>query len=82
MTKLVPLSFLATIAPMQSAIKVGDDGMRISLDIAESELANAIGIIGMRNCVLKIEISKANNQESVSLLPKKSQILLKDNGDQ
>lgn len=72
-----PITFLASIAPIQSAIKTGDDGMRLTLDIPESELANAVALISLRKCVLKVEISKANPKESTQLLPKKTQLNVK-----
>lgn len=52
------ITFLATISPLVSAIKVtGDDsGMRILIDVSESELANALGILAMRSSILEITI--------------------------
>lgn len=53
------VTFQATISPLVSAIKVtGDDsGMRILIDVPESELANALGILTMRSSVLEITIT-------------------------
>ena len=50
------LVFLASFPPIQGAIKRGQDGMRIQLDIPESEMANAVELIGMMNVVLKITV--------------------------
>lgn len=50
--------FLAAFPPIQSAIKVGQDGMRIQLDIPESEMGNAVELLGMRDCVLVVTIER------------------------
>ena len=57
-TKGKSITFKATISPLVSAIKItGDDsGMRILLDVSESELANALGVLTMRSSVLEITI--------------------------
>ena len=59
MTKRRVLTFLASFPPIQGAIKRGQDGMRIQLDIPESEMANAVELIGMMNVVLKITVEPA-----------------------
>ena len=58
------VSFLASFPPIQSAIKVGQDGMRIQLDIPESEMANAIGLLGMRECILVVTVQKENAKKA------------------
>ena len=52
------VTFLAAFPPIQSAIKVtgAGDGMRIQLDIPESEMANAIELLAWRQRVLKVTI--------------------------
>ena len=50
------IEFLATIADSPSAIKVGTDGMRILLDVPESELPNAITILNCRGKVIKVKV--------------------------
>jgi len=50
------INFLASFPDIQSAIKVGSDGMRIMLDIPESEMAQAIKLVAMRGKVLEITI--------------------------
>lgn len=55
-----PITFLATFPAIQSAIKVGDDGMRIQLQIPESEMPSAVALIAMRDKVLKVTIDVDN----------------------
>jgi hypothetical protein len=54
-----PIAFLASFPPIQSAIKVGQDGMRIQLDIPETEMANAVELLALRNVVLKVTVEIA-----------------------
>lgn len=51
------IRFAANFPPMQAAIKVGSDGMRITLDIPESEMAAALHLVTMRDKVLNVTIS-------------------------
>lgn len=51
-------TFLASFPAIQSAIKIGQDGMRVQLDIPESEIANAVELLGMRDCVLKVTVER------------------------
>lgn len=55
-------TFLASFPPIQTAIKVhgSGDGMRIQLDIPESEMAEALKLLMWRESVLKVtvELSK------------------------
>ncbi len=50
--------FLASFPPIQSAIKItgGGDGMRIQLDVPESEMANAVGLLGWRQRVFRVTV--------------------------
>lgn len=49
--------FLAAFPPIQTAIKVdGSGGMRIQLDIPESEMAEAVKLMLYRQVVLKVTI--------------------------
>ena len=52
------ITFLASIPPLQSAIQVhgGGDGMRVKLEIPESEMANAVELLTMRGVVLKVSV--------------------------
>lgn len=53
-----PVIFLANFPPIQSAIKVGQDGMRIQLDIPESEMVRAVLLLALREKVLKVTIEE------------------------
>lgn len=57
------ITFLASFPAIQSAIKIGDDGARIQLDIPESELANALPLIALRGVVLKVTVEPTENRE-------------------
>lgn len=50
------ITFLASFPMIQSAIKVGDLGMRFQLDVPESEMANALPLIAMRDKVLRVTV--------------------------
>lgn len=52
------ISVLASIPEIQSAIKIGGDGMRIQFDIPESEMTSAIQLHGMRKEVLQLIVAK------------------------
>lgn len=59
-----PLTFLASIAPLQSAMTIAaDGGMRMKVDIPESELRNIKRLMGLRGKLLRITI------EAVKQLP-------------
>ena len=48
--------FLASFPDIQSAIKIGTSGMRIQLDVPESELGNALDILAWRDALLRVTI--------------------------
>jgi len=52
------VTFEAAFPPIQSAIKVYGDrqGMRIQLDIPESEMAEAIGLLAWREQILVVTV--------------------------
>lgn len=50
------ITFRASFPPIQSAIKVGSDGMRIQLDIPETEMGNAVELLALRGMVLRVTI--------------------------
>lgn len=54
------ITFRASFPPIQSAIKRSGDGggMRIQLDIPESEMASAVLLLALTNVVLKVTIEK------------------------
>lgn len=58
MTPLTRASFLATFPPIQSAIKIyGDEsGMRIQLEIPQSEMGEAVKMLAMTGKVLKVTV--------------------------
>lgn len=52
-----PLTFLASIAPLQSAITVASDGgARVKLDIPEDEMPAIVRLLLMRGKVLRITV--------------------------
>lgn len=51
-----PVTFLASFPPIQSAIKVGQDGARIQLDIPETEMPAIVRLMLMRGKVLRITV--------------------------
>jgi len=51
-----PVSFLASIAPLQSAIKVGQDGARVQFDIPETEMPSIVRLMLMRGVVLRVTV--------------------------
>lgn len=53
-----PITFLASFPAIQSAVKVSGngEGLRLTLDVPESEMANAIGLLAMRDKVLKVTV--------------------------
>jgi hypothetical protein len=57
------ITFLAHFPAIQSAIRVGDDGMRIQLQITESEMANALWLIQLRDKRLKVSIEEASDDD-------------------
>ncbi len=50
------LSFQATLPPIQSAIKIGQDSARIQLDIPAIELHKAINLAFLQGKVLNVTI--------------------------
>ena len=74
------VSFLASIPPIQSAIKIGGDGsMRIQLDVPKSEAASAVPMLALTGCVLRVSIEVeadhcktiGNNEVGGDALPKR-----------
>lgn len=57
------ISFLAAFPAIQTAIKItgNGDGMRIQLDIPETEMGQAARLILMRECVLKVTVEVQDN---------------------
>ena len=62
------ITFKATFAPLESAIKISSEGgMRITLDIPESDVANALYLLELRNQVFIVSIdSKTEKNNAIS----------------
>jgi hypothetical protein len=58
-----PIIFRAAFPAIQSAIKVGDAGMRIQLDVPESEMAQAVRLITLRDVVLRVTVEADDTQK-------------------
>lgn len=58
-----PITFLASFPPIQSAIKVGQDGARIQLDIPETELPAIARLLLMRGRILKVTIEDGTTED-------------------
>lgn len=58
------ITFLASMPPIQSAVKVSGDGngMRIQLDVPEKEMANAVELLALRGVVLRVTIEAESQQ--------------------
>lgn len=58
-------TFLASFPPIMSAIKVygSGDGMRIQLDIPETEMGNALDILTMRQQRLRVTVEIAKDDD-------------------
>lgn len=50
------ITFLASLPDVLSQLKIGRDGMRIQLEVPESELAKALPIVKWRDKVLKVTV--------------------------
>lgn len=58
-----PLTFLASIAPLQSAMTIASDGgCRMKLDIPETELGNIKRLMALRGKVLRVTITTVRQQ--------------------
>lgn len=69
MTKQI--TFRANIAPIMSGIRTGNDGMRLTLDIPESDVEDAVPLIALRNMPLKITVQVDDSNYSVKPAKKK-----------
>jgi hypothetical protein len=66
-----PITFLAHFPAIQSAIQAGDDGMRIQLQIPESEMAQALYLMMMRDKVLRVTIEVDGGQSERTETPRR-----------
>ena len=48
--------FIASLPPIQSALKIGQDGMRLQLDVSEMELHKAVNLVSCRGENLEVTI--------------------------
>lgn len=55
------IEFRCSIAPLQSAIKIGADTMRLTLEIPLSEIENAIGMAALQGVALKASLEVDDN---------------------
>mgnify|MGYP001616955387 CR=1 FL=1 len=61
------ISFLATFPMIQTAIKVdGSGGMRIQLDIPETQMANAVRLLALRQCIIQVTVEKYEQTQANS----------------
>lgn len=66
------ITFKASFAPLESAIKISSEGgMRITLDIPESDLANALYLLELRDKVFTVNVTHELTQKGIKT-PKKS----------
>jgi len=55
--------FRAAFPSIQSALKIGPDGMRVQLDIPESEMAEAVKLLQWRERVLIVTVEPEQDGE-------------------
>jgi hypothetical protein len=70
--------FKASFPPIQSAIKIGTDGMRIQLDVPEIEMGNAVDILALRGVVLKVTIeaeAQTNDSRTINRTKAKRRVI-------
>lgn len=59
MTRRAPVTFRASIPTTETAIKIhGQEGARMTLDIAECDLCDFLMLLPMRNKVLKVTVEE------------------------
>lgn len=57
------VQFIASIPPIETAIKIhGEEGARLILDVADTELGNFFPITLLRGKVLKITVEKHRSE--------------------
>ncbi len=54
MTEVV--SFVGMLAPNASSIKIGQDGMRMSIDVPETCMSEALPMLALRNAMLRFTV--------------------------
>lgn len=58
----VQVQFKASLADIQSAIRIGKDGMVVQLEVPESEMANAIRLVQMRGTTLVVQVQTESQE--------------------
>lgn len=59
--------FLASFPPTATAFKAhGDEGFRITLDLAESESEAAIVLMGMRRKLLRVTVEEVSEGDGIN----------------
>lgn len=63
-----PVTFVASFPTLQSALKVSGDGtgMRITLDIPESEMPQAVKLMLYRQCALRVTIEQYEQETKIN----------------
>jgi hypothetical protein len=56
-------TFRASIPPIMSGIKTGSDGMRLQLDIPESDMGEAVKLLAMRGMRLVVTVEMLREDE-------------------
>ena len=56
MSEQASITFLASLPDIQSAVKVGQDTMRVQFDIPETEKANAVPLLALFGVVLRVTV--------------------------
>lgn len=54
------ITFLASMPDVLSQLRIGKDGMRLQLEIPESELAEALKLVLWRDRVLRITVEPSS----------------------
>lgn len=59
------ITFIATLPPIQSAMNVSGngDGMRVKLDIPQSEIGNAIRLTLFQNTAFRVTIEEIEEEK-------------------
>lgn len=60
---VIRAEFMASLPNIQSALRVGGDGMRAQLEIPESELHEALKLAAMKNRLLRVTVETVDEGE-------------------
>ena len=61
----VKIRFMASLACLQSAITIGNDGAsRVRLDIPESEIAEAVKLVLLKGKAFRVTLEPVGNKDS------------------